>query len=74
MNRNLLNTCLGLLLRTKSSQLRKVHFLSIQSELLGFPLLLAQCLLHLADWGPLGAGTVVLIMHSSQLSEAISPH
>lgn len=73
-NNNLLNTCRGLLLYTKSSQLREVHFLNTRFGLLGFPLLLAQHLLHLADWRPLGAGTVVLITHSSQLSEAISPH
>lgn len=37
-------------------------------------LLLAQPLLHLSDWKPLGAGTMVLIIHSSQLSKAISPY
>lgn len=54
---------------------KKCNLFKLRFEHTGFlQFLLAEPLLHLSDWKPLGAGTMVLIMYSSQLSRTISPH
>lgn len=64
--------CVSCCTQRARSFYKNVIFLNTRYGHMGFPQILAQPLLHLSDWKPLGAGTMVLIIHSSQLSKTIS--